>query len=71
MEKYLHGFKLGVYSYYLITKNIMILVITHAKQKNDVKIPEIIIKNMDNNNKEVYKIWNNQGVESALKFMTK
>ena len=71
MEKYLHGFKLGVYSYYLITKNIMIIVITHAKKKNDVKIPEIIIKNMDNNNKEVYKIWNNQGVESALKFMTK
>ena len=49
----------------------MIIVITHAKKKNDVKIPEIIIKNMDNNNKEVYKIWNNQGVESALKFMTK
>ena len=49
----------------------MILVITHAKQKNDVKIPEIIIKNMDNNNKEVAKIWNNEGVESAVKFMTK
>jgi hypothetical protein len=43
----------------------------NAKQKNDVKIPEIIIKNMDNNNKEVAKIWNNEGVESAVKFMTK
>lgn len=42
-----------------------------AKKKNDVKIPENIIKNMDDNNKEVAKIWNNEGVESAVKFMTK
>ena len=42
-----------------------------VKKKNDVKIPENIIKNMDDNNKEVAKIWNNEGVESAVKFMTK
>lgn len=42
-----------------------------AKKKNDVKIPENIIKNMDDNNKEVAKIWNNEGVESAVEFMTK
>jgi len=42
-----------------------------AKKKNDVKIPENMIKNMDDNNKEVAKIWNNEGVESAVKFITK
>lgn len=42
-----------------------------AKKKNDVKIPKKIIKNMDNNNKEVAKIWNSEGIESAVKYMTK
>ena len=42
-----------------------------AKKKNDVKIPENIIKNMDDNNKEVAKIWNSEGIESAVKYMTK
>ena len=38
---------------------------------NDVKISSNLINKMDDNNKEVAQIWNNKGVDEAVKFMTK
>ena len=41
------------------------------KKNVNVKLSESIIKNMNNDNKEVAKIWNEKGVGSAVEFMLK